>query len=60
LNIRPDRIEELALQLLPYKDAEIATYCMNTQRHASEYAARELERMGYTKVAHYPGGKQEW
>jgi rhodanese-related sulfurtransferase len=30
LNIPPQRINELAPQLLPNKDAEIITYCSNT------------------------------
>jgi len=30
LNIPPERITELAPQLLPNKDAEIITYCANT------------------------------
>ena len=30
LNIPPDKIKELAPQLLPNKDAEIVTYCSNT------------------------------
>jgi rhodanese-related sulfurtransferase len=30
LNIPPDRINELAPQLLPNKAAEIVTYCSNT------------------------------
>jgi rhodanese-related sulfurtransferase len=30
LNIPPDKIKELAPQLLPNKDAEIVTYCANT------------------------------
>ena len=30
LNIPPERINELAPQLLPTKDAEIVTYCANT------------------------------
>ena len=30
LNIPPERIKELALQLLPKKDAEIVTYCART------------------------------
>jgi rhodanese-related sulfurtransferase len=30
LNIPPEKIKELALQLLPNKDAEIVTYCTNT------------------------------
>jgi rhodanese-related sulfurtransferase len=60
LNIPPERIKELAPKLLPNKDAEIVTYCTSTHWHASEYAARELAAMGYTKVAHYPEGKQGW
>ena len=60
LNIPPEQIKELAPQLLPSKDAEIVTYCANTHRHASEYAARELAAMGYSNLAHYPEGKQGW
>jgi rhodanese-related sulfurtransferase len=30
LNIPPERIKELAPQLLPNKNAEIITYCANT------------------------------
>jgi len=30
LNIPPERINELAPQVLPNKDAEIITYCTNT------------------------------
>jgi rhodanese-related sulfurtransferase len=30
LNIPPDRIKELAPELLPNKDVEIVTYCSNT------------------------------
>jgi rhodanese-related sulfurtransferase len=30
VNIPPDKIKELAPQLLPSKDAEIVTYCANT------------------------------
>ena len=30
LNIPPEKIKELAPQLLPNKDAEIVTYCANT------------------------------
>jgi rhodanese-related sulfurtransferase len=60
LNIPPERIKELAPQMLPNKNAEIITYCTNLHWHASQYAARELAAMGYTNVAHYPDGKQGW
>ena len=49
LNIPPEKIKELAPQLLPTKNVEIITYCANTQK---------LAAMGYTNVAHYPDGKQ--
>jgi rhodanese-related sulfurtransferase len=60
LNIPPERIKELAPQMLPNQEAEIITYCTNSHWHASEYAARELAAMGYTNVSHYPEGKQGW
>jgi len=60
LNIPPERIQELAPQLLRSKTSEIVTYCTNTHGHVSSYAARELAAMGYTNVAHYPEGKQGW
>jgi rhodanese-related sulfurtransferase len=31
LNIPPEKIKELAPQVLPNKDAEIVTYCANTR-----------------------------
>lgn len=58
INIPPEKIKELAPQLLPVKDAE--DHQLLHKRHASEYAARELAAMGYTNVAHYPEGKQGW
>ena len=30
LNLPPDKIRELAAQLLPHKNAEIMTYCANS------------------------------
>ncbi len=46
--------------MLPDKDAEIVVYCMNVGCSASGEEARELEEMGYSRVLHYVGGKQDW
>src|SRR5215469_11811907 len=60
LNNPPERINELAPQLLPNKDVEIVTYCAYSHGRASEYVARALAALGYENVAHYPEGKQGW
>ena len=57
LNIPPERIKELAPQLLPDQDAEIVTFGTNIHRHASEYA-RALAAIGYENVVHDPEGKR--
>lgn len=59
INLPYEFVDE-AERVLPEKDAEIVVYCMNTGCAASAEEARELEGMGYTKVLHYAGGKQDW
>ena len=49
-----------AEEVLPDKEAEIVVYCMSTLCSASGEEARELTEMGYTRVRHYAGGKQDW
>ena len=44
INIPSNQIAELSASALPDKSAEIIVYCANPQCHASENAARELER----------------
>jgi rhodanese-related sulfurtransferase len=60
INLPPDQVSTLAATLLPNKDFEIITYCASRTCHASAEAARELTRLGYTNVRHYPGGKADW
>jgi rhodanese-related sulfurtransferase len=59
-NVPPDRVKELAPVLIPTKETEVVTYCAAPTCTASAEVARELQRLGYTKVRHYAGGKQEW
>lgn len=60
ININHDQVEELAPQLLPDRDAAIVTYCSNLACKNSGIAAAKLEALGYTNVAKYGEGKQDW
>ena len=59
VNLPYEFVDE-AERVLPDKDAEIVVYCMNTGCSASGEEARELEEMGYSRILHYAGGKQDW
>jgi len=60
VNIPADRVSDLAPQQLPDRDEEVVVYCSGPACHASVHAARHLEQLGYRRVRHYPGGKEEW
>jgi rhodanese-related sulfurtransferase len=60
LNLPHDRVDTLAPKLLPDRNAEIVVYCANRQCQNSHIAAHRLSVLGYTDVAVYPGGKQDW
>ena len=51
-----DRIQEQVTD----KQQEVVLYCRDRQCDASTNAARAMEQLGYTHVAHFPGGKAEW
>lgn len=55
-----DQVRELAPGVLPDKSAEIVVYCASPTCQNSHIAAKVLERLGYTHVAVYAGGKQDW
>lgn len=60
INIRVDKLDDLAQQLLPDKNELIVVYCSNFICTASTGAARKLQSMGYTNVLDFKGGKQDW
>ena len=59
-NAPPERVKELAAELIPDKHTEVVAYCAGPTCKASGNAAGELAALGYTRVRHYPGGKQDW
>ncbi len=60
INLPHDSVRELAAQLLPDKNAFIVVYCANTPCQNSRIAAQTLSMLGYTQVAEYVEGKQDW
>lgn len=55
-----DEFRTLVTSNLPDKTADIVVYCMNQMCGASEEAARELTKLGYTNVKEYADGKRDW
>jgi len=55
-----DQVRQLAPSVLPDKDAEIVAYCASATCQNSHIAAKTLAQLGYTNVAVYGGGKQDW
>ncbi|HUP02171.1 MAG TPA: rhodanese-like domain-containing protein [Gemmatimonadota bacterium] len=60
INLPPDRIQDLAPEILPDKDETIVVYCASPTCNASANAARALADMGYTDIRDYEGGKSDW
>jgi rhodanese-related sulfurtransferase len=60
INIPHDQVDALAPKLLPDRDAEIVVYCSNGPCQNSGIASGRLEQLGYTNVADYHDGKQDW
>jgi rhodanese-related sulfurtransferase len=59
INIPPGSVDRLAPQHIPDRDAPIVVYCSGSCSSA-DAVARRLEAIGYTNVAVYVGGKEDW
>ena len=60
ISIPLESIHDLAPNLLLNKGQQIITYCASIACTASKQAAEELEKLGYTNVSAYEGGKEDW
>ncbi len=60
LHLPHTEVAERAPRLLPDKRASIVVYCASATCQNSHIAAKLLEQRGYTDVAVYAGGKQDW
>lgn len=59
INIPPGQVDGMAPALLPDPEAQIVVYGTSTGA-SSDAVARRLEELGYTAVAVYRGGKEDW
>lgn len=55
-----DEVRDRAGDMIPARDDFIVVYCANTACQNSRIAAQTLAAMGYTNVAEYEEGKQDW
>ena len=60
LHFPHDRAEALAADVIPGKDQPVVVYCASDTCQNSHLAAETLERLGYTRVHVYAGGKKDW
>ena len=60
LHMPHTEVRELAPALLPDRTAGIVVYCASGSCQNSHIAAAVLGQLGYSDVAVYGGGKQDW
>jgi rhodanese-related sulfurtransferase len=59
INIPPGHVDRLAAAMLPDRQAPIIVYGTGTGT-SSHAVAQRLDELGYTAVAVYRGGKEDW
>jgi rhodanese-related sulfurtransferase len=59
INIPPGQVDRLAPALLPDRRAPIVVYCTHSGT-SSDTVAKRLEQLGYSAVAVYRAGKEDW
>ena len=59
INITPAQVDRLAASLVPDRAVPIVVYCSGSCSSA-DAVARRLHELGYTDVAVYGGGKEDW
>ena len=59
INLPAGQVDRLAPVLLPVRGAQVVVYCSGTCSSA-EVVADRLEVLGYSDVAVYAGGKEDW
>jgi rhodanese-related sulfurtransferase len=55
-----DQVDLRATAVIPDQGAAVVVYCASRSCQNSRIAAQRLIQLGYSNVAVYEGGKQEW
>lgn len=59
LSMPPAQVDRLAPRLLPDRAVAVVVYCTGSCSSA-DAVGRRLQELGYTDVAVYAGGKEDW
>lgn len=59
INLPPAAVGESVGDAIPDRDARIVVYCSRSCEMSLDTALR-LAALGYTRVEHYAGGKEDW
>ncbi len=59
INLPPAAVKESVADVIPDRDAHIVVYCSRSCEMSLD-TARRLLALGYTRVEHYAGGKEDW
>jgi rhodanese-related sulfurtransferase len=60
VNVPADLTADLAAALAPDRAGAVVVYCSGPSCGRSKVTATAFERLGYTDVRVYPGGKADW
>ena len=60
IHLPHDQVRELASARLPDRNAFVVVYCANAPCRNSTIASQLLDSLGYSNVAEYVEGKQDW
>jgi rhodanese-related sulfurtransferase len=61
INVPPTAFDSyMVARRIPDRSMEIVVYCASPNCEDSLATGVQLQELGYTKVRHYPGGKNEW
>lgn len=60
LHLPHDRAEVVAATVIPGRKSRVVVYCASDTCQNSHTAAAALERLGYSDVRVYVGGKKDW
>lgn len=55
-----DQVDQRATAVIPDQGTAVVVYCASRSCQNSRIAAQRLIQLGYSNVAVYEGGKQEW
>ena len=60
ISMPPETVDQRAPRRIPDLDADVVVYCASETCDSSVVVAERLIELGYRRVRHYAGGKEDW